>query len=537
MPIKRQLELAAALIVAAGAPTLAQASTLATVPSSNASQPASWMPAVDRLEGADLDTAAGGSRLAQRDASGDADSRPISVSSVEALGAAIEMARAEGVDVYAPNGYASALRAHEAAQKDLARGRDARQVQARIEEGRRSLQQAQSSAANARQSYARVVRAREDALAAQAPRLAPAAWEKAAMRFGEAMRENEAGDLGGAQRRAAEAEVLLREVELAAIKAGILDEARASIAQADEVKAGRHAPNTLQSAKRHLADAEQEIQRNRYDVGPAKRLAEQARSQARHAIHLAQLIERMLREEKAGSGAMEERLLSWEQPLERIARDMDLSVTFERGIEGPLQEIGEQVQRQAQELRRLRQELADRDERLAALDAELQRTQARLGGVSEERMALQRRVDAQERLRMNVASVEASFTPAEARVYRQGEDVVISLLGIRFPSGRSTIDGASAELMEKVRQALERFPGASISVQGHTDSHGSDSTNLILSQDRADAVKQYLAARFGLDPEKISSIGYGEARPVASNETAEGRARNRRIDLIIHVGN
>jgi OmpA-OmpF porin, OOP family len=89
--------------------------------------------------------------------------------------------------------------------------------------------------------------------------------------------------------------------------------------------------------------------------------------------------------------------------------------------------------------------------------------------------------------------------------------------------------------MKKVQQALSMFPGASVVVEGHTDANGSDSANLILSQDRADAVKQYLVGNFGLDAEKVSSIGYGEARPVATNETTSGRARNRRIDLVIHV--
>jgi outer membrane protein OmpA-like peptidoglycan-associated protein len=143
-------------------------------------------------------------------------------------------------------------------------------------------------------------------------------------------------------------------------------------------------------------------------------------------------------------------------------------------------------------------------------------------------------VDAQERVRANVAAIESSFTASEARVVRQGDDVVISLLGIRFPSGRSTIDGSNAALMNKVREALALFPDSSIVVEGHTDANGSDSTNLILSQDRADAVRQYLVTHFGTNPEKISSIGYGEARPVATNETADGRARNRRIDLVIH---
>ncbi len=71
-------------------------------------------------------------------------------------------------------------------------------------------------------------------------------------------------------------------------------------------------------------------------------------------------------------------------------------------------------------------------------------------------------------------------------------------------------------------------------VEGHREpTEGLD--DLILLQDRADAVKQYLLSKFGVNAERITSIGYGEARPVATNETQEGRARNRRIDLVIHV--
>jgi len=204
-------------------------------------------------------------------------------------------------------------------------------------------------------------------------------------------------------------------------------------------------------------------------------------------------------------------------------------------MQAPRQEINEHASQQAQEVRRLKQELADRDDQLTALNTQMQRLESRLGGVSEERVSLQRRVDAQERLRSSVAALEATFTPDEARVVRQGDDVVLSLLGIKFPSGRSIIDASSSALMKKVQQGLALFPGASISVEGHTDANGSDSTNLILSQDRADAVRQYLVSNFGVNPEKVSSIGYGEARPVATNETPAGRTRNRRIDLVIHL--
>ena len=451
-----------------------------------------------------------------------------------ALAAAIDKARSEQVDALSPKNFAAAVEAHDAAVKDAARGKKDDKVRAKVQEGEAALQRATAAAASARQLLGTVIKAREDAIAAQAPKLAAEAWTKAAERFREAMTENEQNDSKNSQRRAAEAQVLLREAELVAIKGGILDEARGLIAQADEAKVGKLAPRSLQAAKRYLAEAEQEIQRNRYDVSQPRKLAAQARYEARHATYLAQLIERVLKEENDDQAGIEGMILSWEEPLKQIAGEMELSAQFDKGMQAPLQEINEHASQQQQEVSRLKQELADRDDQLAALNGQVQKLESRLGGVSEERVALQRRVDAQERMRGSVRALEASFTADEARVTRQGDDVVLSLLGIKFPSGRSTIDGSSAALMKKVQQGLALFPDASISIEGHTDANGSDSTNLILSQDRADAVRQYLVSNFAMNPEKITSVGYGEARPVATNETAAGRTRNRRIDLIIH---
>jgi len=451
-----------------------------------------------------------------------------------ALAAALDKARSEHVDALAPTNFAAAVEAQQAAVKDAAKGRNADKVRARVQEGDAALRRATTAAAAARQLLGSVIKAREDALAAEAPKFAGQSWQKADERFREAMKENEKNDTKNAQRRAAEAEVLLREAELIAIKGGILDEARALIAQAEEAKVGKLAPRSLQAAKRYLAQADQELQRNRYEVSEPRKLAAQARYEARHATYLAQLIERVLKEEGDDQAGVEGLILSWEEPLKKIATEMELSAQFDKGMQAPMQEITEHASQQAQEGGRLKQELADRDDQLASLSTQLKKLESRLGGVSEERVALQRRVDVQERMRSSVAALEASFTPDEARVVRQGDDVVLSLLGIKFPSGRSTIDAGSAALMKKVQQGLALFPGASISVEGHTDANGGGSTNLVLSQDRADAVRQHLVSNFRDDPAKISSVGYGEARPVATNETAAGRARNRRIDLVIH---
>ena len=150
-----------------------------------------------------------------------------------------------------------------------------------------------------------------------------------------------------------------------------------------------------------------------------RKLAAQARYEARHATYLAQLIERVLKEESDDQAGVEALILSWEEPLKRIATEMELSAQFDKGLQGPMQEINEHAGQQAQEGRRLKQELTDRDDQLAVLDGQLKKLESRLGGVSEERVALQRRVDAQERMRASVRALEASFRADEARVTRQ----------------------------------------------------------------------------------------------------------------------
>jgi len=83
---------------------------------------------------------------------------------------------------------------------------------------------------------------------------------------------------------------------------------------------------------------------------------------------------------------------------------------------------------------------------------------------------------------------------------------------------------------------LKEYPDRAVLVEGHTDSTGSDATNMKLSNERADSVRSFLVEN-GIDAKRILARGYGKAYPVASNATAEGRQKNRRVDVVIlHPG-
>ena len=123
------------------------------------------------------------------------------------------------------------------------------------------------------------------------------------------------------------------------------------------------------------------------------------------------------------------------------------------------------------------------------------------------------------------------FSEDEASVYQQGNKLIFRLKKINFPSGISTVPSASKHLLSKVNDIITDLEAELVAVQGHTDSVGAADLNSKLSTKRANSVAIYLSSLSG--GYKIGYIGYGEARPIASNETKEGRAINRRVDLVI----
>jgi outer membrane protein OmpA-like peptidoglycan-associated protein len=104
--------------------------------------------------------------------------------------------------------------------------------------------------------------------------------------------------------------------------------------------------------------------------------------------------------------------------------------------------------------------------------------------------------------------------------------------GILFDVNSATIKGESYRTLQEIGQLLQDIPDLRLSIEGHTDSDGSDESNMTLSQKRADSVRTYLMTTFGVGPDRLESKGWGESKPVDTNDTAEGKANNRRVELV-----
>jgi len=125
-------------------------------------------------------------------------------------------------------------------------------------------------------------------------------------------------------------------------------------------------------------------------------------------------------------------------------------------------------------------------------------------------------------------------TPKGIKVDRVGcpvpipEKVSITLL-VEFDFDKAVVKPQYHGDIEKVANFLKAYPKTTGELEGHTDSIGTEEYNMKLSMRRAESVKKYLVEKFNIDGSRLSTVGYGEARPVASNKTDAGRQKNRRV--------
>jgi outer membrane protein OmpA-like peptidoglycan-associated protein len=129
-----------------------------------------------------------------------------------------------------------------------------------------------------------------------------------------------------------------------------------------------------------------------------------------------------------------------------------------------------------------------------------------------------------ERLRAQLNSVLATSETARG--------LIVNMSDVLFDTGKYTLKPNTQISLAKVSGILQAYPGLKLQVEGYTDSVGGDDYNQKLSENRADAVRNFLITQ-GVPQDNITSTGYGKAKPVADNSTAAGRAQNRRVQLVV----
>jgi len=461
-------------------------------------------------------------------------------------------AKSMQADLLVPTEFNKGVDSYKDAEKYYAKKKGVEKIEESLLEAVNYFNRSADFSVSAKLVFANSLKAREDALSAGADKFAKEMWSDAEEEFNKAAKKLEKGDRDDSYKYSKEAIEMYRKAELFSIKTDLLDGTRALLKKADDMKVDRNAPKTIKKAKALLAETEKELETNRYDMDYPRILAKQAKYEVRHAIFLNNTISEI----DDSDMEMEEIILKYEKPLIRIAEKVGFVAQFHEGIENPEQEIIKHVMELQKNNKMLMAETLDKENEIfhlqstvallkkqnLALNSEFndeikKRTGAMKSQTREfekEKAILAAKIDKQTKLNEQFEAVYILFDEAEASVFRSGNDIVIRMHGFGFDTGKSEITPKNFDLLTKVQNAIKIFPKSNVIVEGYTDSFGGDESNLALSQQRSDAVTQYLNANSDTPGNyKISSVGYGETNPVANNETAEGRKQNRRIDIKI----
>lgn len=446
---------------------------------------------------------------------------PLDAATLQEAEARQTEAEASQAALLSPTSY---LRGTEALQQARETAGGKRRLQS-IDAALSAFDAALNTAATAREVLSGALASRGAANEAEAFRLAATDWARAEKSFNDAVRALERGKVPAAQQRGGRAMELYQVAELSALKARYLGAARNAILDADRVKADRLAPRSFLRAQELLAKAETALANNRDRTAEPAALANDAAYQARLAIYIAGQAQRI----RAKDASVEDLILENQAVIGRLAETAGTSDDFSAGYATAETQLRDQLER----LPVLESELEQSRRQVAGLEDEIRELDQRLGSTSAERRDLMRRVEANARVREQFAVVETLFTPEEAVVLRNGDDLILRMVSLRFPSGSARLDDQARALLSRLESAIDIFPRCQVRVEGHTDSSGRPQLNQTLSQKRAKAVADYLVETTGIQEFRVQAAGYGDSRPVTSNRTREGRAQNRRIDVVI----
>ncbi|MDH5255135.1 MAG: OmpA family protein [Gammaproteobacteria bacterium] len=131
------------------------------------------------------------------------------------------------------------------------------------------------------------------------------------------------------------------------------------------------------------------------------------------------------------------------------------------------------------------------------------------------------------------AKLRAQLQGTGVSVTRSGDNIILNMPGnVTFQTNSADINAGFYQVLNSVALVLKEFDKTVVDVAGHADSTGDEAKNMDLSQRRASSVSSYLAAQ-GVSSQRLITVGYGETRPIASNDTPEGRQQNRRVEITL----
>lgn len=477
---------------------------------------------------------------------------------LEALGHLMDSARTMDATTFAPNTMKRAETEFAKAVSAVDADKPQKNIDAAVAKATEYAENAIKATEVAKLSLNEYLEPRNKALAAKAESLVPVLYMKAEQIFIKAAAKVESGDVKNGLKEAAKSLPLYDVAELEAIRKTILGTADDLILKAVQDGAGKFALSTLDKARTARTKADAIITKDRYNRTESVAEATRSEYEAKHASNIALSVRSLNRNDQA----WEKLMLVYEIQMNRVGETIGAQhLPFD---DGPLaaadslihyiKSMQEQNQYMTTKFAGIigetgadtttvtPQVLADKasekvetlSEQNKQVSAELEGKQARLTSLEHQHQTVTAELGLRQEQEKKLNKAKTLFSPSEGQVlFNAANDIVLRLSGLSFDIGKAYIKETHLPLLEKVQQVVNMFPNSKLVVEGHTDATGNATTNMMLSEKRAFAIMQFLRQTMQLPVDRIKSMGYGSDKPIASNETKDGRAQNRRIDIVI----
>lgn len=430
--------------------------------------------------------------------------------SVAALKKALDQGRADDLATFSPKAFQQATVAYsEAIIK--AKNNDSSSTDL-ANEGLNQIKQAQAVASQSRDILEEVVIVRQRAQDVGAADVKRGEFKAAEEDLLDVTKLIEAGEVSEAKGRRADLIRKYAGLELVTVKDSTTQLARSAIEKAKRHDVDDLSPKTLRLAEEELALASSTLDADLNNKDKAQRHAEKALWHAQRATQIAEVLTHF----KQSNYSAEDIVLWYQKQVAKIVEPMATDVIFNENNKLVVNSLNIQIHNLKQNQGQLKVALKESQQTTLSAIEQSEEDKRRSAVIASK-----------------FTFVSTLFDSREAETYRQGNNLLIRAHGFSFPSGKSEIISSNFNLLNKIIEAANQFPGSQIVISGHTDANGSKTANLSLSQARAHKVAKFLIEIGKLDVNRISWVGYGESKPVASNKLANGRASNRRVEILI----
>jgi outer membrane protein OmpA-like peptidoglycan-associated protein len=323
-----------------------------------------------------------------------------------------------------------------------------------------------------------------------------------------------------------------------------LAEARNAVELARLASADRYATDTFNKAVALLSEAEQarEKRRSRNDIMQPARQAAQTAEDAR-LVGLQRQEEEFQAEQRRLAKVREEDALARARAEADQRRQAELNAQAAAAARAQAEQNAQAAAAQRADAERAQADAqraqadaerakAEAEAARAAAEAERQRAEASLRNAEAEAARARDVANASEREKAELRDRLRQQLNVILETRETARGLIVNLSDVLFDTAQATLKPGAREKLARVSGILVSHPDLKLEIEGHTDSVGTDAYNQGLSERRAESVRGYLVSQ-RIAPQSITLAGFGESRPVATNDTAAGRQRNRRVELVV----